>query len=56
MTSTNDPYDDPVRLCVLAFDMDTGKLKWRFQFTPHDVFDYDASDLLRFALTERPGH
>ena len=23
-------------------DADTGKLKWYFQFTPHDDFDYDA--------------
>jgi len=27
---------------VLALDADTGKLKWYFQFTPHDLFDYDA--------------
>lgn len=28
--------------CVLALDADTGKLKWHFQFTPHDVHDWDA--------------
>jgi alcohol dehydrogenase (cytochrome c) len=28
--------------CALALDADTGKLKWYFQFTPHDEFDYDA--------------
>jgi alcohol dehydrogenase (cytochrome c) len=28
--------------CVLALDPDTGKLKWYFQFTPHDEWDYDA--------------
>jgi alcohol dehydrogenase (cytochrome c) len=28
--------------CVLALDPDTGKLKWYFQFTPNDLFDYDA--------------
>jgi alcohol dehydrogenase (cytochrome c) len=27
---------------VIALDADTGKLKWYFQFTPHDTFDYDA--------------
>jgi len=27
---------------VVALDPDTGKLKWHFQFTPHDVFDYDS--------------
>jgi len=28
--------------CALALDADTGKLKWYFQFTPHDEWDYDA--------------
>jgi alcohol dehydrogenase (cytochrome c) len=28
--------------CVVALDPDTGKLKWYFQFTPHDTLDYDA--------------
>ena len=28
--------------CVVALDADTGKLKWYFQFTPHDDFDYDS--------------
>ena len=28
--------------CVLALDADTGKLKWYFQFTPHDELDYDS--------------
>jgi len=27
---------------VVALDADTGQLKWHFQFTPHDVFDYDS--------------
>jgi alcohol dehydrogenase (cytochrome c) len=27
---------------VVALDADTGALKWHFQFTPHDVFDYDS--------------
>lgn len=30
--------------CVLALDPDTGKLKWYFQFTPHDLYDYDATE------------
>jgi alcohol dehydrogenase (cytochrome c) len=29
---------------VLALDAKTGKLKWHFQFTPHDVWDYDAEE------------
>ena len=27
---------------VVALDADTGQLKWHFQFTPHDEFDYDS--------------
>lgn len=27
---------------VVALDADTGKLKWHFQFTPHDLHDWDA--------------
>jgi len=36
------PGDDLYTDCLLALDPDTGKLKWHFQFTPHDLFDYDA--------------
>ena len=28
---------------VVALDPDTGKLKWYYQFTPHDVHDWDAT-------------
>jgi alcohol dehydrogenase (cytochrome c) len=28
--------------CVVALDADTGKLKWHYQYTPHDVWDYDG--------------
>src|SRR3984893_210687 len=38
------PGDDLYTDCVLALDPDTGKLKWYFQFTPHDLFDYDAGE------------
>jgi len=38
------PGDDLYTDCVLALDPDTGKLKWFFQFTPHDLFDYDAEE------------
>jgi alcohol dehydrogenase (cytochrome c) len=30
---------------MLALDADTGKLKWYFQFTPHDLYDYDATQI-----------
>lgn len=38
------PGDDLYTDCVLALNPDTGKLKWYFQFTPHDLFDYDAEE------------
>jgi alcohol dehydrogenase (cytochrome c) len=38
------PGDDLYTDCMLALDPDTGKLKWYFQFTPHDLFDYDATE------------
>jgi alcohol dehydrogenase (cytochrome c) len=38
------PGDDLYTDCVLALDPDSGKLKWYFQFTPHDLFDYDAAE------------
>jgi alcohol dehydrogenase (cytochrome c) len=30
---------------IVAIDADTGKLKWHFQFTPHDVHDWDATEV-----------
>ena len=38
------PGDDLYTDCVLALDPDTGKLKWHFQFTPHDLYDYDSTE------------
>ncbi len=29
---------------VLALDPDSGKLKWFYQFTPHDLHDWDATE------------
>ena len=29
---------------IVALDAKTGALKWHFQFTPHDVWDYDAEE------------
>jgi PQQ-dependent dehydrogenase (methanol/ethanol family) len=28
--------------CVLAIELKTGELRWHFQFTPHDLHDWDA--------------
>lgn len=30
--------------CVVALDAKTGKLKWYYQFTPHDIHDWDAQE------------
>ncbi len=30
---------------VVALDADTGKLKWYYQFTPHDTMDYDSTQV-----------
>ncbi len=30
---------------LVALDGDTGKLKWHFQFTPHDDHDWDATEI-----------
>ena len=30
---------------MLALDADTGVLKWHFQFSPHDLYDYDATQI-----------
>jgi alcohol dehydrogenase (cytochrome c) len=31
--------------CVVALDADSGKLKWFFQFTPNDPYDYDSTQV-----------
>ena len=31
---------------VVALDADTGTRKWHFQFTPHDVHDWDATQVM----------
>ena len=36
------PGDNLYTCSVVALDLDTGKLKWHYQFTPHDVYDYDS--------------
>lgn len=38
------PGDDLYTASVVALNADTGKLKWYFQFTPHDLYDYDANE------------
>jgi alcohol dehydrogenase (cytochrome c) len=30
--------------CMLALERKTGRLKWYYQFTPHDLWDWDATE------------
>ena len=36
------PGDNLYSSSVIALDVTTGKLKWHFQFTPHDEWDWDS--------------
>jgi alcohol dehydrogenase (cytochrome c) len=36
------PGDNLYTDSVVALDADTGKLRWHYQFTPHDRYDYDS--------------
>ena len=40
---------------VVALDADTGVLKWHYQFSPHDEFDYDAVQVPVLADIQWPG-
>lgn len=40
---------------VVALDSNTGKLKWHFQFTPHDTHDWDAQSIPVLVDTEFRG-
>ncbi len=39
------PGDNLYTECMVALDASTGQLKWYFQFTPHDVHDWDAVEI-----------
>jgi alcohol dehydrogenase (cytochrome c) len=48
------PGDNLFTCSLVALDADSGKLKWYFQFTPHDVHDWDAlADPVLMDLTIR---
>lgn len=40
---------------VVALDADTGKLKWHYQFSPHNEFDWDATQVPVLADIEFQG-
>jgi len=46
------PGDNLYTDCILALDRQTGKLKWYYQFTPHDLWDWDSTETS--ALVDAP--
>ena len=36
------PGDNLYTASVVALDADTGTLRWHYQFTPHDIYNYDS--------------
>ena len=42
MTAANGWATTCTRTSILALDAKSGRLKWYFQYTPHDVWDWDA--------------
>ncbi|MCY4122808.1 MAG: PQQ-dependent dehydrogenase, methanol/ethanol family, partial [Acidobacteria bacterium] len=49
------PGDNLYSDSVVALDADTGELRWHFQFTPNDPYDYDAVQIPVLADIERNG-
>ena len=47
--------DNLYSCAVVALDADSGKLKWHFQFTPHDTHDWDAQSIPVLADVEISG-
>jgi alcohol dehydrogenase (cytochrome c) len=43
--SGNREGDNLFTASLVALDVDTGKRKWHYQFTPHDVHDWDATQV-----------
>ena len=49
------PGDNLYSDCVVAVDATTGKMKWYYQFTPHDERDYDSVQVPILANIEWKG-
>ena len=47
------PGDNLYTCSVVALDADTGELRWHFQFTPDDPYDYDSVQIPVLADIER---
>jgi alcohol dehydrogenase (cytochrome c) len=43
--SHNREGDNLYTASIVALDADSGKMKWHYQFTPHDVHDWDATQV-----------
>jgi len=41
----NRPGDNLYTASVVALDPDTGRLRWHFQYTPHDEHDWDSNQI-----------
>ena len=50
------PGDNLYSDSVVALDADTGELKWYFQFTPADPYDYDSVQIPVLVDVERNGN
>jgi alcohol dehydrogenase (cytochrome c) len=48
------PGDNLYTDSVIAADADTGEIKWHFQFTPNDAYDYDAVQIAVLADLNYP--
>ncbi len=49
------PGDNLYTCALVALDANTGELAWYFQFTPHDVHDWDANQIPVLVDTEVDG-
>ena len=49
------PADNLYSASVIALDADTGRLKWHYQFTPGDEYDWDATQVPVLADMEWQG-
>lgn len=51
------PGDNLYTCSLVAIDLETGKLRWYFQYMPHDLWDYDAAaPIVLVDLPDSAGH
>ena len=51
----NRPGDNLYTDSIVALDADSGELRWHYQFTPHDVNDWDSNHMPVLANIEWEG-